>query len=278
MKDLNIYRTLAISYLKKNASNLTQPLDITLDAALRTVSALPPKPPLDATYNNVVGIKPVLEQRLLCLSLLLARLTKHFEELHSIDYSLDSISRVIGNLPPLPLHNSPYLSLFTLPPLLPVSIYNPVSTYSIQLPGLKLMHFFEGLSLKAYKDPGSFDGLPITIGYGTTRINGAPVKLGSIITTQQADLYFKADLAQFESALKLYVSVPITQGMFDALTSLIYNIGVANFVRSTLLKELNNKNYSVAADCFLMWTKGGNNKILQGLVNRRKAEIKLFLI
>lgn len=65
--------------------------------------------------------------------------------------------------------------------------------------------------------------------------------------------------------------------MFSSLTSLIYNIGVGAFINSTVLKKLNKKDYEGSASAFLMWVKGGNGKILAGLVKRREAEAKLFL-
>ncbi len=51
------------------------------------------------------------------------------------------------------------------------------------------------------------------------------------------------------------VAVPLTQNQFDALVSLIYNIGEGNFASSTLLKMLNAGNYRGAADQFLVWDK-----------------------
>lgn len=42
---------------------------------------------------------------------------------------------------------------------------------------------FEGLRLKAYPDPGSKDGNPWTIGYGSTR----GVKKGMVITEAEAE-------------------------------------------------------------------------------------------
>ena len=53
--------------------------------------------------------------------------------------------------------------------------------------GLKLIKEFEGCHLKAYPDPLS-GGLPITIGWGTTRKkDGSPFHMGDTITQQEAD-------------------------------------------------------------------------------------------
>lgn len=65
--------------------------------------------------------------------------------------------------------------------------------------------------------------------------------------------------------------------MYDALTSFIYNIGVAAFINSTCLQRLNNKNYIGAAEALQWFNKGADGKVLAGLVRRREAEAKLFL-
>lgn len=138
---------------------------------------------------------------------------------------------------------------------------------------LNIIKEFEGLKLNAYDD-----GVGVwTIGYGTTRYpNGNRVKRGDKITLEQAEQYIRHDLSNFEDAVNSLVKVPLTQNQFDALTSLVYNIGSGAFSKSTLLKKLNAKDYKGAADQFLVWNKAGG-KTLQGLVNRRTKEKQLFL-
>lgn len=70
--------------------------------------------------------------------------------------------------------------------------------------------------------------------------------------------------------------VPLSQNQFDALVSLVYNIGETAFSNSTLLKKLNAKDYQGAADQFPRWNKGGG-QVLKGLVRRRADERDLFL-
>ena len=41
---------------------------------------------------------------------------------------------------------------------------------------------WEAFRAEAYPDPGSSNGLPVTIGYGQTRRNGQPIRLGETIT------------------------------------------------------------------------------------------------
>ncbi|MBL8283296.1 MAG: lysozyme [Acinetobacter junii] len=144
---------------------------------------------------------------------------------------------------------------------------------SISKTGIDLISSFEGIRLNAYDD-----GVGVwTIGIGTTVYpNGVKVKKGDKCTLDQAKEYFAHDLKRFESSVNNLVKVPLTQNQFDALVSLVYNIGQTAFSNSTLLKKLNAKDYQAAADQFLRWNKGGG-KVMKGLVRRREAERALFL-
>lgn len=133
--------------------------------------------------------------------------------------------------------------------------------------GLDLIKQFEGLYLKAYRCPA---GVP-TIGYGHT----AGVAMGQTITQQQADDYLRRDVRQFERAVERQVSVPLTQGQFDALVSFAFNLGEGALAQSTLLRLLNAGDYAGAAAQFDRWNKAGG-RVLPGLVRRRAAERALF--
>jgi lysozyme len=117
----------------------------------------------------------------------------------------------------------------------------------------------------------------ITTLYGTTRINGKPIKLGTVITKEQADQYFLEDLKEFEQAVKKLVLVPITENMFSASVAWTFNCGIAALSNSTFLKRINVKDFERAAEAMQWFNKGANNNILQGLVKRRKEEAELFL-
>ena len=147
---------------------------------------------------------------------------------------------------------------------------------NISKAGINEIKQSEGLRLKAYPDPGSKDGKPVTIGYGTTRINGNPVKMGTTITKEQAEQYLVADLQLFAAKVDKLIKVKVTQGQFDALVSLAYNIGLDAFANSTLLRQLNAGNYKDVPTQFRRWNKN-DGKVMQGLVNRREREIKMWL-
>ncbi len=137
--------------------------------------------------------------------------------------------------------------------------------------GIKLLTELEGFEDKAYLDTGGV----WTIGYGTTKINGKPVEAGLTTSEAQAREWLSADLAWAQTAVNKLVKVPLTQGMFDALVSFVYNIGENAFRNSTLLKLLNFKQYAEAAKQFDRW-KYDNGEEIKGLVNRRKRERSLF--
>lgn len=137
--------------------------------------------------------------------------------------------------------------------------------------GIDLIKQFEGYSSKAYPDPAT-GGAPWTIGYGTTK----GVKPGMVITTEQAEKMLRDDVAKFESGVSSLVTAPTTQGQFDAMVSLAYNIGLGNFGKSTLLKKHNARCYTCAADQFRVWNRA-NGKVMNGLTKRRAAERQVYM-
>jgi lysozyme len=135
--------------------------------------------------------------------------------------------------------------------------------------GLSLIESFEGDSLRAYPDPGT-GGEPWTIGYGHT----ANVHPGMTITQDQAVAFLRNDVAVAEQAVVKLVQVVLNPNQFSALVSFEYNTGL--LAGSTLLRLINEKNFSGAADEFGKWVYAGG-QIMGGLVRRRAAERALFL-
>lgn len=153
--------------------------------------------------------------------------------------------------------------------------------------GLVLIKKSEGFRGNAYPDPAT-GGKPYTIGYGTTVYpSGMPVKLGDKVTEQQADAYLRNDVKKFEEAVSNAVKVKLTQVQFDALVSIVYNVGPGSKSKSgiiqlkdgspsTLLRKLNAGDYDGAADEFMKWVSPGSS-VEKGLRIRRAAERALFL-
>lgn len=139
--------------------------------------------------------------------------------------------------------------------------------------GRKLIAGFEGCVLTAYKCPAGV----LTIGVGHTSAASAPaVKSGMKISANEADDILARDLSSFEAAVSRLVTSSLNQNQFDALVSLVFNIGARAFSSSTLLKKLNAGDYDGAAAQFERWNKA-SGRVLSGLTRRRAAERDLFV-
>ena len=141
---------------------------------------------------------------------------------------------------------------------------------------LDLIRHFEGLSLVGYLDP---IGIP-TIGYGRT---GPVAVVGKRITLAEANALLDEDVALHAQIVRDQITVPLTQGEFDALTSLVFNLG---YVPKSLKACLNGG----VTDAGKVMTPGSygssllqfprncraGGKVLTGLYRRRLAEACLF--
>lgn len=111
----------------------------------------------------------------------------------------------------------------------------------------------------------------LSIGYGHT---GPDVKMGQKITAAQAEELLIKDLAKMVNHVNLVNNkyhYNFNQNEFDALVSFTYNIGNINQLTAN-----GTRSKAVIASKMLLYVKSGG-KTLPGLVNRRKAENKLFL-
>ncbi|EIC82096.1 lysozyme [Serratia sp. M24T3] len=130
----------------------------------------------------------------------------------------------------------------------------------------------EGEKLEGYRDSR---GIP-SIGVGHTgTVDGKPVALGMVINQNKSTELLLQDIQWVEQTINSSVKVPLNQNQYDALCSLVFNIGAGAFISSTVLKRLNQKDYAGAADAFLMWKKAGTNPNI--LLPRRQRERALFL-
>lgn len=148
------------------------------------------------------------------------------------------------------------------------SVQAPAAVQSVDNAGVSLVEQFEGLRLQAYPDGNGY-----AIGYGHHILPNE--NFGSSISQQTAVQLLQNDLAAVAQVINSSVLVPLTQQQFDALASLVYNIGSSNFQSSTLLQTLNSGDYAGAAQHFGDWVYSGG-VVSQGLVNRRQAEAQLF--
>lgn len=150
-----------------------------------------------------------------------------------------------------------------------------------------LIKQFEGLYLKPYLCPSLF----WTVGYGHCitkdgqMLKGASQKALALsifpsgITEKEADNLLNIDINNFTNKVKSVIKVSVTNNQLSALISFAFNVGIGNLTSSTLLRKLNTGDYDCVPTELMQWvhiTKNGKKIKLAGLVNRRKAEAKLW--
>ncbi|EED4372453.1 lysozyme [Salmonella enterica] len=138
--------------------------------------------------------------------------------------------------------------------------------------GLAALEHEEGCRLTAYQDSRGI----WTIGTGHTgKVDGIAIHKGMTITQDTADRLLRDDLSWVERCIAERVTVPLNQNQYDALCSLIFNIGASAFTGSSVRRYLNAGNYTAAADAFLKWPRAGSNPTI--LAPRRGRERAMFL-
>ena len=115
-----------------------------------------------------------------------------------------------------------------------------------------------------------------TIGYGTRLDYHPEIKKDVCITEPKATELLKSDLNKMVTpVIKDNVKVKLKQNQLDALYSLIYNIGMDNFIGSNLLKMLNKGKFKRMKKDWQEFQMA-DGRVLPGLVRRRKEELMLF--
>lgn len=134
---------------------------------------------------------------------------------------------------------------------------------------------WEGFSKKPYECSAGKK----TVGYGHVMEND----LGDFtITEEGAEELLKLDLEFAEQTINHVITAPLTQNRYDALVSLVFNVGRHGFSRSLGLELLNSgvaDRYELAAEQFFSQDVGfvyAGKSHNQGLVNRRQAELRVW--
>lgn len=147
--------------------------------------------------------------------------------------------------------------------------------------GINLIKEFEGCHLKAYYDPLT-GGLPITIGWGSTRRkDGTRFMIGNTITQDEADdlLYFQLRREYLPALQKIPYWNEMSENQQGALLSFAYNLG-ANFYGSsgfnTISKNLREKDWKAIPKTLELYRNPGSS-VEAGLLRRRIAEGKLWM-
>lgn len=163
------------------------------------------------------------------------------------------------------------------------SIFRPVPAETVEL-----LHPFEGLRLKAYDDKQpnrkvfssirDVIGVP-TWGYGHTGpdVTKLDVVRGSTITKAKAEALLLEDLKDAQRKIDLHITRrridQLTEFQYAALISFVYNAGLKG--SWTITKLLNAGRFDEVPDQMIRFVNSGGER-MQGLVNRRRAEIDLW--
>lgn len=136
----------------------------------------------------------------------------------------------------------------------------------------------EGFRATAYWDYSQY-----SIGYGSACTKD---EYPNGITETQADFLLREMLQTFEAKLDAFLTsnaITLTDQQYDALVSLSYNIGSGWMKQSALASLLISGSYTnnELASAIGIWChvqqSGGDYVIHDGLVNRRMAELRVFL-
>jgi lysozyme len=147
-------------------------------------------------------------------------------------------------------------------------------------PGVLLIKEFEGCHLSAYYDPHT-GGLPITIGWGSTRRkDGSIFMIGNKISQAEADdlLYSQLRREVLPSLQKIPYWREMNDEMRGSLLSFAYNLG-ADFYNSSgfnsITKVLKEKKWNEVSETLKLYRNPGSN-VEKGLLRRRIAEGELW--
>ena len=151
---------------------------------------------------------------------------------------------------------------------------------------IKTIKHHEGVKTRPYRCPALLwsvgvghviDPSHIAVKYEERRNLPIPDGWDRSLAMDEVDAILAQDLAKFERGVaRLCPAALGNQGIFDALVSFSFNVGLGNLQRSGLRMKTNRGDFDEAADEFLKWTKAAG-RVLPGLVKRRNDERAMFL-
>lgn len=156
----------------------------------------------------------------------------------------------------------------------PLDAQAATMTYSDAL--VTYIKYGEGFSPTLYQDAGGW-----CIGYGCI-VN--PDDYPDGISEEDAEALLREKMNSFADDVKKFLSrygLSVTQGQFDAMCSMTYNLGpywlsAANTLPSMIINGVWNYSDEDVVSAFAAWCHVGGN-VSKGLLTRRIAEAKMFL-
>ena len=137
--------------------------------------------------------------------------------------------------------------------------------------GLNLIKQFEGFSPTIYICPAGYP----TIGYGHVVRNEEKERFDAGIDQEQGEELLRRDAQVAERAVLRLITVPLTDGQFDALVSFTFNLGSGALQRSTLRRKVNREEHAEVPEQLMRWVWAAGKR-LKGLAKRRAAESAVY--
>lgn len=96
------------------------------------------------------------------------------------------------------------------------------------------------------------------------------------ISVKESLLLLKKDVTLIEKQLNKHIPVNLNQNQFDALISLVYDIGIKRFITDEMFVLICNNKYIEASLCFNKFNKYMKKPVYR-LIKTRKEENKLWM-
>jgi lysozyme len=151
---------------------------------------------------------------------------------------------------------------------------------------IRMICHHEGIKLRPYQCPALIwtvgvghviDPTHAAVKYEERKNLPIPAGWDRVLSMGEVDTILVKDLGRFErGVLRLCPAAAGRQGVFDALVSFSFNVGLGNLQRSSLRMKTNRGDFEGAAAEFMKWTKAAG-KVLPGLVKRRLDEQRVYL-
>jgi len=138
--------------------------------------------------------------------------------------------------------------------------------------GLAMIKGFEGFRSRQYKDSAGI----WTIGYGTLCSTGTLKCPGPVTEAAAAAEMGRSITANYGPCVRQYVKAALNNNQYSALVSFAYNAGCGSL--QNLAKVTNGvlANFPAHMVLYNKATVNGRLTVVQGLVNRRNAEVAMF--
>ena len=134
-----------------------------------------------------------------------------------------------------------------------------------------LVAAWEGLYLRTYRDKLAH-GL-LTVCYGMTAAEDPDISITDVYTKEECQQFLADALPRYYAGIAKCIHVRLTEHQKAAAVSLAYNVGIRAVCKSTFVAKLNEGDPR-ACDYILRYSMA-SGRVVQGLVNRRRAERKV---